>query len=185
MPSDACCVIGADPARYIIEQQYLTGERIMRYSRQQVERHLSHSVDQKSLREVTDLAGAAAIASRLRQLELTAARIMDAALSEREVTLPDGTKITQLPDGKLALQALREARSTLAEMAKLSDTLSRAGEKSEENLALDDALWTALGMDAPPRPASDGDENESPGERAQREWYEQHGLPSPRGVLES
>lgn len=105
------------------------------YSRAQVERHLAHVTDRRTLQSVTDLASASGVAARLHQLSLTAAAIMDAALAQE--------------DGRLALLALREARTTLEAMTRLSGALEGIGATGEARPDLDEALSARLGTLAP------------------------------------
>jgi hypothetical protein len=143
---DPTCPICADPNRYTIEQKYLesgTG-RDTPYTRQEIERHMSHAADPRALRLVTDLANASAVAGRLRALETMAVQIMDAALMRQIVTLADGTQVQREPDLKIALSALREARSTIVEMGKITETLQSQHESDEERPDLDDAIAAYL-----------------------------------------
>lgn len=107
------------------------GRPIPNYSRAAVERHLAHAVDPRTLRALTDLASASGVAARLHQLAMTAAAIMDSALAA--------------DDGRLALQALKEARVTLEAMSRLSGALSDSG-ISDTRPDLDAALSARLGL---------------------------------------
>lgn len=147
---DPTCPICADPGRYTVEQDYLEGNhRGTEYSRQAVERHMSHVADPRALSLVTDLANASSIAGRLRQLEVMAAKIMDAALSPPAILI-DGKPFQPPPDAKVALQALREARATLDAISKLTATLESQHDPNEERPDLDDAISAYLsGKDIP------------------------------------
>lgn len=129
------CPVCADPARYVVEQAYLERGQTGRYGRHALEAHLAHTVDTRALRQVSDLASASAVASRLRQLENLATAVIDVALAQDP------------PDGRLALAALREARATLVEMGRLSDALqASAPDESTERPDLDAAIARVLGV---------------------------------------
>lgn len=130
MPQDATelCPICQDPSRYQVEQLYLEGhvqeiQRRHRYTRHEVERHMGHTHDPEVLRTVSGLAGATAVAARLRQLEQVQGAILEVALTGATVKLPDGTEVFQPPDLNLALKAAREIRSTLVEVARMAPAL--------------------------------------------------------------
>lgn len=138
---DPSCRVCADPNRYSVEQTYLESGsgRDTPYTRQEIERHMSHVADPRALRLVTDLANASAVAGRLRALETMAAQIMDAAINPPDILL-DGVVIKQQPDLKVALAALREARATIHEMSQITETLSGQNEQAEERPDIDDAI---------------------------------------------
>lgn len=131
------CPVCADPNAYTIEQAYLEGRPVPTYSRAQVERHLAHVTDRRTLQAVTDLASASGVAARLHQLSVTAAAVMDRALAA--------------DDGRLALSALKEARVTLEAMSRLSDALAGAGAQGEARPDLDAMLSERLGGTLPPQ----------------------------------
>ncbi len=129
--------------RYTVEQAYLEGRRIPEgFTRQSVERHMSHAADPESLRLLVGLASSTGIAARLRQLEVAATAIMDAALQADQ------------PDAKTALAALREARHVLHEMSALTESLeSGHGGDGTERPDLDAAIAAKLGMDPRTKPS--------------------------------
>ena len=92
---------------------------------------MAHVTDAETLRAVTDIASASAVASRLRALESLAYAIIDRALVD--------------DDGKLALAALREARQVLGDMARLSDALV-THDVGAERPDLDAAIAAHLGV---------------------------------------
>lgn len=142
---DPSCPVCLSPLRYSVEQAYLEGSGDMRpFRRQQVERHMSHLADPQALKLVTNLTEATAVASRLRQLEVTAMAILDAALSPPPLIV-DGHPVAQQADGKLALAALREVRHTLVEIGKLASTLDSRNTSAEERPDLDDAIAAYVG----------------------------------------
>lgn len=124
------CRVCKDPSRYLVESEYIASGRTGRYSRQELETHLSHTTSPDALRQVSDLASASAVASRLRQLEGLATDIIEDALASH--------------DGKLAVSALREARATIVEMSKLSGSLI-AHDEGSERPDLDAAIARAIG----------------------------------------
>lgn len=147
------CMICADPNRYAVEQRYLedgSGVRDLPYTRQEIEAHMSHVADPRALAMVTDLTNASAVAGRLRALETTAVKIMDLALAPQYVEQPDGSRIVMPPDPKVALAALREARATIVEMGRLTQTLESQHDEAEERPDLDAAIGDYLrGKDIP------------------------------------
>ncbi len=139
------CEICLDPNRYSVEQTYLESGsgRGTQYTRQEIELHMSHVADPRALRLVTDLSTASSVAGRLRALEVRATQIMDAALANQLVKVGDAI-VEMPPDLKIALSALREARATLVEMGKITETLQSQHEHSEERPDLDDAIASYL-----------------------------------------
>ncbi len=100
---------------------------------------MSHVADPRALRLVTDLSNASAVAGRLRALETMAAQIMDAALNPPPIMV-DGQPMKMPPDLKIALAALAQARATIAEMSKITETLAGQNEQAEERPDLDSAI---------------------------------------------
>ncbi len=90
----------------------------------------SHLFDAATLRIITGLSSASAIAARLRQLETQGSAILDAALAAK--------------DGKLALAALREIRATLTSIGALASTLGTPAQ-NEERPDLDRAIADYVG----------------------------------------
>lgn len=119
----------------MVEDAYLNGLRIDRYTRPQVDRHMAHVADRQTLRQVSELASASAVAARLRQLELAATAILDLAIAQA--------------DGKLAIQALREARATIATMSQLAGGLAASQSEDSERPDLDAAIAKRLGATEP------------------------------------
>lgn len=135
MVTMADCSVCSSPARYLVEQAYLLGEPTTPFDRRTVGAHLRHASGQ-ALADVEDLASASAVAARLRDLEVKATAILDAAI--------------QQGDPRTALQALKEARATIAEMGRQAGHLaaSKQGEGSSRP-DLDALILGHLGGGAP------------------------------------
>ncbi len=143
------CPICRDPFRYKVEQLYLEGDlsavrREHQYSRHEVETHMGHVADPEVLRTVAGLAGATAVAARLRQLEQIQGAILEAALTGVTIKQEDGTELQVPPDLKLALAAAREIRSTLVEVAKMAPALDSQQSSSLERTDLDEQIQDYL-----------------------------------------
>lgn len=112
MRAPSQCALCADVRRYEIEQAYLEGRPADThgYTRRELEAHIAHSMDAETMSQIAAVAGASAIAARLRMLEAQATAILDAAAAKGSLGV--------------ALQALREARQTIETMAKLAGHLT-------------------------------------------------------------
>ena len=126
---------------------------------------MSHVADPRALTLVTDITNATSVAGRLRQLEVMATKIMDAALQptikryyNRKTN--EWYEVEEGPDGRLALAALKEVRATLHEMSALTETLAGQHEAVEERPDIDNLLNDFLRgkMVGPDDPAPADDE---------------------------
>ena len=126
-----------------IETAYLIGDRqydFRPFSRAQVERHVSHTVDPDALRMSMGMASATAIAGRLRHLESATTTILDAAM--RPTVNENGVEM--LSDPKLALAAIKEARATIELTARVAGSLIDRHAEVDTRPDLDAAIADAL-----------------------------------------
>ena len=137
-----------------IETAYLIGDRqfdFRPFSRAQVERHVSHTVDPDALRMSMGMASATAIAGRLRHLESATTAILDVAM--RPILTEAGTET--LTDPKLALQAIKEARATIELTARVAGSLIDRHAEVDSRPDLDAAIADALRARNLPTPTPD------------------------------
>ena len=129
----AACLVCPSPARYTVEQAYLHGSSTAPFDRRTVEAHFAHLADGDALRAVENMASAAAVSARLRTLEHASMAVLERALAS--------------DDPKVALLAIREARNTVAEMARIAGHLAARHEAAEARPDLDAAIARALGVE--------------------------------------